>query len=445
MINLKKTANSQIVSIELPSQISLQGKLEIPGDKSISHRALIFGALAEGLTSIEGLLESADVESTAAALRQMGVVIRKEGPFTLVEGKGLFGLKSPHEVLDCGNSGTTFRLLMGLLAGQKNFFATLTGDASLVRRPMKRVAEPLQKMGAHLELTSQDYAPVKIEGQALQGIDYELKIASAQIKTAIILAGLCAQGKTRIQGQLHSRDHTERMLKSFGVRLTATSEMIEIDGGQKLKAQNIKVPGDPSTAAFWLAGACLIPSSEIRLENISLNPSRLGFLRILERMGAIVVTEKTSDHPEPVGNIHIKALALKGVRIGPADIPSMIDELPMLAVLATQAEGLTEVTGAEELRVKETDRIDAVAVNLRAMGAEIETRPDGFSIRGPQKLKGASIQSFHDHRIAMAFSMAALVAQGQSLILDADCVRISYPDFFSTLEILTKEEPYGRK
>ncbi len=409
----------------------------VPGDKSMSHRALIFGALAEGLTVIEGLLESADIQSTAQCLEQMGIQIIKKNNQIEVQGQGIQGLRSPAGTLDCGNSGTTLRLLMGLLAGQNNFSAELTGDLSLVRRPMRRVADPLRLMGADICLTNQDFAPVKITGAPLRGLDYELKIASAQIKTALILAGLSAQGKTRLTGQIQSRDHTERMLRSFGVDLRVTEKEIQVEGGQRLRPQHLRIPGDPSTAAFWLAGACLVPHAQIEMQQISLNPTRLGFVRVLQRMGAQIEIEVTQDDLEPVGRLRLRSGPLCGVRIEPNEIASLIDELPILAVLATQAEGVTEVLGAEELRVKETDRIEAIAANLRMMGGKIETRPDGFTIEGKQKLYGATLKSFHDHRIAMAFSMAALIAQGDSLIQDSDCVGISYPEFFKTLDSLT--------
>ncbi len=413
----------------------------VPGDKSISHRALILSALSEGQCTIEGLLESADVQSTAECLQHMGIEIIKKNNLIQVNGQGMFGLKSPKEILNCGNSGTTMRLLMGLLAGQKNFQAGMTGDESLVRRPMKRVADPLRLMGADLNLTDQNFAPLKIKGTKLHGIDYELKIASAQIKTALILAGLTSQGTTRLTGQIHSRDHTERMLKSLGVEIKTSSAQIEIVGGQKILPSKILVPGDPSTAAFWLAGACLVPGANIDMQFISLNPSRLGFVRVLQRMGTPIKIEVTHEHAEPVGRLMLRHSdlvgPLKAVRIEAAEIPAMIDELPLLAVLATQAEGLTEVFGAQELRVKETDRIEAIAINLRLMGIHIEIRPDGFAIQGPQKLRGAAIQSFHDHRIAMAFSIAALVADGESRIDSADCVAVSYPNFFKILQSLT--------
>lgn len=415
----------------------LSGSPKIPGDKSISHRGLIFGALASGTTEIKHLLESGDVQSTASCLKALGVTIRKENGLTFVEGVGVQGLKSPQQILDCGNSGTTIRLLMGLLSGIPGLKASLTGDQSLIKRPMKRVAAPLRDMGAQIQLTNQDYAPVALTGTELKAIDFDLKIASAQIKTAVILAGICAKGETRIHGEIQSRDHTERLLGHFGVKIVTTDSDIRIVGGQKFQANVLNVPGDPSTAAFWMAAACMIPNSDIQLQNISLNPTRIGFIKVLERMGAHIQTEVTEEKPEPIGNIRITYRQLKGTQVLPEEIPTLIDELPMLAVLATQADGITKVSGAEELRVKETDRIEAVAANLRAMGAKIETTHDGYIVEGRQKLKGATINSYHDHRIAMAFSIAALVADGENLIHGADCVGISYPEFYDTLAELT--------
>jgi 3-phosphoshikimate 1-carboxyvinyltransferase len=275
-------------------------------------------------------------------------------------------------------------------------------------------------------------------GTRLHAIDYELKIASAQIKSAIILAALSAEGETTISGEIHSRDHTERFLPHFGASVSLSPEFVRVKGGQRLVANAVHVPGDPSTAAFWMAAACLVPQSRVEMHNIALNPTRIGFVRALQRMGARVKIEITSESPEPVGSILVTSSELKGIRVSKDEVPTFIDELPLLAVLATQATGVTEVEGAEELRVKESDRIEAVATNLRAMGAEIEVRKDGYRIEGPQKLKGASIESFHDHRIAMAFSIGGLVAQGQTTIQGADCVGISYPEFFSTLEELTR-------
>ncbi len=419
----------------------LSGKPKIPGDKSISHRALIFGALAEGRTEVIDPLESGDVHSTARCLADLGVKFTRESTQQskkiYVEGIGAKGFTPPQNILDCGNSGTTIRLLMGVLAGC-GVTATLTGDSSLVGRPMKRVAEPLRLMGAKFELTKEDYAPLTVRATQLHAIDYHLKIASAQTKTAIMLAALFAEGTTIIRGEIHSRDHTERMLKHFGVKVDVSPTQIAIQGGQKLKAAHVTVPGDPSTAAFWMAAASLVPGAKIEMENISLNPTRIGFITALQRMGANITIELTSETPEPVGRITIVSGALKGVKISKEEVPTLIDELPLLAVLASQAHGVTEVEGAEELRVKETDRIEAMAVNLRAMGVEVEVRKDGFRITGPQPLKGAAVQSFHDHRIAMGFSIASLVAKGETTIHGADCVGISYPEFFNTLKELTQ-------
>jgi 3-phosphoshikimate 1-carboxyvinyltransferase len=414
-----------------------QGQPKIPGDKSISHRGLIFGALAEGTTEVVDILESGDVQSTARCLKALGVKITQSGNKTFVEGIGARGFSQPKDVLDCGNSGTTIRLLMGVIAG-RGVNARMTGDGSLVKRPMKRVAEPLRLMGAQFALTHNDYAPLSVSSARLKGIDYELKIASAQIKSAILLAALSAEGVTTITGEIHSRDHTERMLGHFGVKVNATDKYVRVEGGQKLKAANVQVPGDPSTAAFWMGAASLVQGSDVRMDNIALNTTRIGFLRALQRMGANIRIETTSEHPEPVGRIHVKHGTLKGVHITADEVPSLIDELPLLAVLATQAQGVTWVEGAEELRVKESDRIEAVATNLRAMGAKIEVRPDGYRIEGPQKLKGAALRTFHDHRIAMAFSIAGLVAEGETVIHDAECAGISYPEFYDTLETLAR-------
>jgi len=398
----------------------LEGKPRIPGDKSISHRGLIFGALAEGTTEVLDILDSGDVQSTARCLRDLGVKITTDGNITRVEGVGARGFKRPEGVLDCGNSGTTIRLMMGVLAG-RGITASMTGDSSLVKRPMKRVAEPLRKMGAQFQLTQDNFAPLTVLGAKLTGIEYDLKVASAQIKSAIILAALAAEGETKITGEIHSRDHTERLLGHFGVKLRATEKYVIVPGGQTLKARRVHVPG-----------------GHVVMDNIALNPTRIGFIKALQRMGASISIRETASDPEPVGTIEARYGALKGVHITADEVPSLIDELPMLAVLASQAQGVTLVEGAEELRVKETDRIEAVATNLRAMGIEIEVREDGYRIEGPQKLKGATLQSFHDHRIAMAFSIAGLVAEGTTQIQGADCVGISYPGFYPTLRELTR-------
>ncbi len=425
--------NSKVIIHPSPR---FQGCPRIPGDKSISHRGLILGALAKGKTEMIDILDSADVRSTAQCLQMLGIRITQSGNKTWIEGQGPSKMIQPLSLLDCGNSGTTMRLLMGVLAGQK-ITATLSGDDSLKKRPMKRVADPLSQMGAPIYLSQGEYAPITLTGRELQGIHYSLKIASAQIKSAILIAALSARGSTCLTGEISSRDHTERMLKEFGAHLDVSPTRIQIEGNQTLQATCIRVPGDPSTAAFWIAAASIIPGAEMELENISLNPTRLGFLRVLQRMGGNIQIETTSEYSEPVGKIRVAFSALHGVRILKNEIPTLIDEIPLLAIIATQATGFLEIEGANELRVKESDRLDAIAKNLRAMGTEIETRTEGFRIEGIQKLRGAKIESYQDHRIAMAFSIAALVAQGPTEILDADCVDISYPSFYSTLKKLT--------
>lgn len=434
---MARAANISPVNIRIERAKSFRGAPTIPGDKSISHRGLLFGALASGKTEIKDILESEDVQSTARCLKNLGVTITKKGSSTWVEGKGFKGLKEPIENLDCGNSGTTMRLLMGLLAGQ-SFTTTLSGDSSLSGRPMKRVSESLELMGARFELSGGNYAPLKVTGATLHGISYELKVASAQIKSAILLAALQAEGETVIRGQIGSRDHTERLLKYFGAKLEVSDSEIRIMGGQNLVSKQLQVPGDPSTAAFWMAAAALIPKSELTLENICLNPTRIGFMNVLRSMGADISVELDAQEPEPIGRIRIRPKELRGILVSKKEIPTLIDEIPILAVVATQARGRTEVQGAEELRVKESDRLEAVAKNLRAMGVKIDLRHDGFVIDGPQEMKGAEIETFEDHRIAMAFSVAALVAKGSSTISHPECVAISYPNFFKDLKGLSQ-------
>lgn len=329
---------------------------------------------------------------------------------------------------------------MALIAAQ-NRKAILTGDESLSRRPMKRIAEPLRMMGANIVLTQNEFAPIEIKPRnsiALISIEYELKIASAQLKTALILAGLYADRTSKLTGKIHSRDHTERMLKAFGVDLLCTSQEIQIKPNQKLRATAIQVPGDPSSAAFWLAAGTLVSNSEIEIQNVSLNPTRTGFLKIMLRMGAQIEVCEIDMSGEPVGHLRVKSAKLKATEIFEYEIASLIDELPLLAIVASQAEGRTTIKGAKELRAKESDRIEALAINLRRMGATIDTFEDGFTIQGPQRLKGASIDSLQDHRIAMSFSVAALIADGESQICDVDSVGISYPEFYSVLDSLRK-------
>lgn len=415
-----------------------RGNPIIPGDKSISHRGLIFGALAVGCTEVKNFLESEDVLSTMNCLRSLGVKIEHYQKDMIITGHGSSAFNAPKKFLDCGNSGTTMRVMMGVLAGLP-FSTTLIGDESLSKRPMKRVSDPLEKMGASINLNNGNFAPVQINGKNLTAIDYDLKIASAQIKTALLMAALHAEGTTTLTGAIGSRDHTERMLPHFGVKINISNNEIRLKGKQLLKSAIVRVPGDASTAAFWIAACSIITHGQIRIENTSLNPTRTGFMEVLKEMGANIITEIIIENPEPIGRIEVSAAPLRGVFIDKLKVASLIDEIPILAIVATQAHGITEVRGAEELRVKESDRIEAIAINLRAMGANIEIFSDGFRIIGPQKLKGALIHTFNDHRIAMAFSIAGMIADGETIIENSDCVAVSYPRFYETLEELTQE------
>lgn len=414
----------------------LKGSPKIPGDKSISHRALILSALAEGKSEISHLLDSADVNSTWGCLEALGVSIKKHGNKVWVEGQGLDSLKQASGKLDCGNSGTTMRLLMGLLAGQ-NFDSILIGDASLSKRPMKRVAEPLSCMGADIKLQNDNFAPVHIKGRSLKAVDYSLEVASAQVKSAMMLAALFCPETTQLSGLIHSRDHSERMFELFGADIVTRPTEIKVTGRKPLRSCELKIPGDPSAAAFWMAAACIVPGSEIELRDISLNPTRLGFLRALEKMGAYIETEIVSVGPEPIGHVKVKSSDLKAITVSAEDIPSLIDEIPILSIVCTQAHGTSEIRGAGELRVKESDRLNAIGQNLMAMGVKIELLPDGFRMTGPQALYGAVIQSHDDHRIAMAFSIASLLAKEPTRIINPECVQISYPHFYDTLRDLS--------
>ncbi len=415
---------------------TLRGTLTVPGDKSISHRALMLSAIAEGESRITGLSQGADVRSTAGCMRALGVSLQVEETEARVFGCGLRGLQAPSEPLDAGNSGTAMRLLLGLLAGQR-FKSTLTGDDSLQRRPMSRVIRPLEAMGAEIETTGDGRAPLTIQGRGLTGIDYTLPVASAQVQSALLLAGLYADGTTHVSEPGPIRDHTERMLAYLGVSLTREGGTVALRGGQSLRASELDVPGDPSSAAFWLAAGALVPGAEVAVGNVCTNPTRTGLFDALARMGATLSFERERVAcREPRADLRATGSRLRGIEVAGQLVPRLIDELPLLAVLATQAEGETVVRGAEELRVKETDRVAAVSANLRAMGAELEERPDGWVIPGAQKLEGATVESFGDHRVAMAFAVAALVAQGPTTIRGAEWADISYPGFFEQLERL---------
>lgn len=428
----QSTASQNLLIKRSPA---LRGRLSVPGDKSISHRLLLFGALASGRSQFKGLANGADVLSTAQVLRQMGVEIQISPEQTEVIGVGLHGLQAPEQALDCGNSGTTLRLLMGILAGQA-FRTSLIGDTSLSGRPMGRVAAPLQKMGAQIELSSGRFAPVTIQPAAIKGIDYPLPVASAQVKSALLLAGLYADSPTQLSGELASRDHTERLLPAFGIELKTSPNQLSIQPGQELKATQLTVPGDPSSAAFWLCAAALIPGSQVQIDQVSLNPTRIGFFEALKKMGADIHWEIEQDEPEPWGSVTLRYAPLTRLQLSAAEIPFLVDEVPLLALLATQASGQSEIRGAEELRVKESDRLAVMASNLKALGVSVTEHPDGFSIPGQQQLTGGCWQAHHDHRIAMTGVLAGLIASGETQVQGAESIAVSYPAFMHDLERL---------
>ncbi len=428
------------MTVELSFKGPLKGETSVPPDKSISHRAAIFSSIAEGRSIVRNYLMARDPLSTLNALRLLGVDISVEGSTLVISGKGLQGLREPEDVIDCENSGTTMRLLSGLLAGQP-FFSVLTGDSSLRQRPMGRVILPLRMMGAHLVARKNDsLPPVAIKGGDLKGIEYPSPHASAQVKSAVLLAGLYAEGKTSVIEPHKSRDHTERMLSSMGVEIKVEGLKVTLTPPEELNPVDITIPGDFSSAAFFVVAALIIPGSEVLIRNVGVNPSRTGLLDILMRMGAEVeILNQREVSGEPVADILSKYTAgLRATEVKEEEIPSAIDEFPVLTVAATQAEGITTIRGASELRVKESDRIAAMVSELRKMGAEIEEYPDGVSIKGPVKLKGAQLSSYGDHRIAMALSVAALLSDSPSTIDDSSSVDISFPGFYEILYRLSQ-------
>ena len=422
---------------------SLRGTVRVPGDKSISHRALLFGAIAEGTTRIEGLLPAEDPLSTAACLRAMGVAvsaIEADQP-VLVKGVGLDGLQEPNTVLDCGNSGTTMRLMLGLLAGRQGRHFVLTGDDSLRRRPMRRVGDPLAEMGATIAGRSGgNLAPLAIQGRQLRGTTVRAPVASAQVKSALILAALTAEGPTSVIEPVQSRDHTERMLRAFGADLSVGSAgdtEVTITPGATLRGQDVVVPGDISSAAFWLVAGAITPGAELTVENVGLNPSRTGILDVLEQMGArIELLNRRDVAGEPVGDLRVSHGPLQAFTIGAELIPRLVDEIPVLAVAACCAEGTSRVSGAEELRVKETDRLAVMARQLGAMGARIEEFADGMAIQGGVQLQGAEVDSETDHRVAMSLAVAAQVASGATTLHRSEAAAVSYPRFWDDLQRL---------
>ena len=417
---------------------NLKGSITVPGDKSISHRAVMFGALAEGLTEVEGFLPGADCLSTIDCFRRMGISIEEQDAARLlIHGKGLHGLKKPADILDTGNSGTTTRLISGILSGQ-DFETTLTGDASIQKRPMGRIIEPLSLMGASIEsLKGNGCAPLRIQGHPLHGIHYTTKVASAQVKSAILLAGLCGDCPTLVTEPALSRNHTELMLRSFGAKVRTEGTTASIEPEPQLSGQKIRVPGDISSAAYFLAAGCITPGSELLIQNVGINPTRDGILRVLNRMGADITILPADNHDgEPVADLLIKASHLRGCVLEGELIPALIDEIPVMAVMACFASGTTVIRDAAELKVKESNRIDVMAENLSAMGAHITPTEDGLIIEGGYPLHGAVIDSHLDHRIAMSFAVAGLNADGETEIRGAECVNISYPGFYTDLGYL---------
>ncbi len=419
---------------------SLRGEITPPPDKSISHRAVIFASLAKGVSLIRNFLWAQDPMSTLKAMKSLGVEIEiNEAKEIKVFGKGLYSLKEPVDVIDCGNSGTTIRLLSGILAGQ-TFLSILTGDESLRNRPMKRIIKPLSIMGAEiLGRQENSLPPLVIKGGKLKGITYEIPIASAQVKSCLLLAGLYAEGKTIITEPHKSRDHTEKMLKSMGAKIEIKGNCVEISSlKNNLNSFEITVPADFSSAAFFIAGALLIEGSEILIKNVCLNETRTGFLDVIREMGAKVdVLDLRVQGGEPVGDLKVKSnKSLRGVNVRGSLVPRLIDEFPILCVVASQAEGETIISDAKDLRTKESDRIRAMATELKKMGVNIEEFEDGVCIKGPCKLRATEVYSYRDHRIAMALTIGGLLAEGETKILEAQCVDISFPEFYEILERL---------
>ena len=418
----------------------LSGEVTVPGDKSISHRTIMLGSIAKGDTEVEGFLQGADCLSSIACFSKMGVNIENENGKVIVHGRGLHGLKKPESVLDVGNSGTTTRLMSGILAAQP-FSSTVNGDASIQKRPMKRIMTPLSQMGADItSINGNDCAPLLINGTKLHGIHYDSPVASAQVKSSILLAGLYADGETSVTEPEVSRNHTELMFEQFGVSIKTEGKTVRVQPAEELFAQKIVVPGDISSATYFLVAGAITPNSCITIKNVGINPTRDGILRVLADMGANLEIRKTSGAiGEPTADITVRTSSLKGCTIGGEIIPTLIDEIPAIAILACFADGETVIRDAAELKVKESNRIDVMVQNLKAMGADIEATDDGMIIRGGRTLHGATIDSKLDHRIAMSFAVAAMNAEGETDIVGADCVTISYPNFYSDMQMLVKE------
>ncbi|ATI71572.1 3-phosphoshikimate 1-carboxyvinyltransferase [Lactiplantibacillus plantarum] len=430
-----------IKELSIQPTSGLHGELGVPGDKSLSHRGLILGAISQGTTTLHHFLPAADCLSTLTALQQLGVPIERIGTTVMIRGRGLRGLSQPQQALDMGNAGTATRLLAGLLAGQP-FKTTLVGDASLSQRPMERVRQPLQAMGAQLQLTT-GHLPMLITGRTLHGSRTEMQVASAQVKSALILAALQADRPSTIIEKLPTRDHTERLLRLFGgqIETAADHRTITVHPQPNLIGQSLTIPGDFSSAAFFMTAATIIPNSHIRLTHVGLNSTRTGFLSILQRMGGQVTVDRKLGAGEPVGTLDVRFAQLHPVQVTASEIPAVIDELPLVALLAATADGISTISGAAELRVKETDRIATIVTELQKLGVQITARPDGFVIDGRQSWQQPTepLASHGDHRIGMMMAIAALRVGGPTELVDAEAVNISYPTFFEDLARLNQE------
>jgi 3-phosphoshikimate 1-carboxyvinyltransferase len=433
---------------------SLRGRVSVPGDKSITHRAIMLSALADGVTRIGGFCRGEDCLNTMGAFQAMGITIEESPEWLTVHGKGQWGLSEPEGPIDCGNSGTGIRLLAGILAGQ-DFFSVLTGDDSIRRRPMGRVIRPLRQMGATIAgRKGGELAPLAITGTRLHGVDIASPVASAQLKSAVLLAGLFAEGVTRVIEPRPSRDHTERLLRYFGIPVRMEDGTIVLEGRPSLGwpgKEKLMVPGDLSAAAFFLVGASIVPGSDVTIEAVGINPTRTGVLEVLMEMGAdITVVDRREQTGEPVADLAVRSASLRGLSIGPDRIPQTIDEFPVLCVAAALAEGTTTISGAEELRVKESDRITTMATELRKMGVTVRERPDGLVIEGlgartggKTPLRGATCSSYGDHRVAMSLAIAGLIADRPTMIEGADCIETSFPDFELKLLKLSTDASRG--
>jgi 3-phosphoshikimate 1-carboxyvinyltransferase len=424
----------KLLTREITPAAKIAGVIDVPGDKAISHRLAMLGAVAEGRTVIRNFAESADCASTLECLRRLGAPIQRSASTVTIDGRGLNGLKAPSLELDAGNSGSTVRFMSGLVAGY-SFESTFVGDGSLSKRPMKRVIEPLRRFGARIEARDDNYLPMRITGGLLNAIEFTPPVASAQVKSAVLFAGLHARGTTRVHEPVPSRNHTEIALAEFGARIRSSGSTIEVDGGHSLHGKEFLVPGDMSSAAFFIVAALAVPNSKLKLTNVGLNPTRTGLIRLLkDAQGKISAIPGPVAGGEPIGDIVVETSDVSALEIAGPLIPNVIDEIPVLAVLGTRTDLGVRIRDASELRVKESDRIHAVATNLRALGAIVEEYPDGLFVPGRQKLHGGVVDSFGDHRIAMAFAIAGLIADGPVLIQNPSCAGISFPSFFELLE-----------